>query len=90
MRETIREVADASRTLGRDPWSPDTKVTDDFLDPLFRKYFQRLNMPNVLRKTDYHELARLVPADDIDAEVSRTLDVIVDTAKRARPRQSDA
>jgi hypothetical protein len=86
MGESIREVADALRTLGRpDPWSPDTKATDEFLDPLFRKFFVRLGLPLTFRKSDYHVLAKLATRDAIDPDVTAKLDAIVAVAKKARP-----
>ena len=87
MAEAIAEVSSALRTLRNlDPWSPDIKATDDFLDPLFKRYFEKLKLPNLLRKTDYHVLARLVPADKIDPEVVEKLDAIVKVANQAKPR----
>lgn len=87
MRETITEIASALRTLGRpDPWSADIKATDDFLDRLFERYFERLGLPNLLRKTDYHVLAGLVPVERIDREIREKLDAIVEVSTRARPR----
>lgn len=87
MTDAIDEVSEALKTLRRiDPWSADTKVTDDFLDPLFENFFERLKLPNLLRKSDYHELARLVPRESIDPEVVEKLDVIAAVAKKARPR----
>jgi len=88
MRESIREVADALRTLSRpDPWSADTKATDEFLDPLFRKFFARLGLPLTFRKSDYHVLAKLVAPDAIDPDVIAKLDAIVAVAKKARPME---
>jgi hypothetical protein len=88
MREAIGELSQALRALRRpDPWSPDIKVTDDFLDPLFALYFEKLGLPNLMRKTDYHVLARLVPKDKIDPEVVEKLDAIVAVAGKARPRE---
>jgi len=88
MRESIREVADALRTLSRpDPWSPDTKATDEFLDPLFRTFFARLGLPLTFRKSDYHVLAKLVARDAIDPDVVAKLDAIVAVAKKARPTE---
>ncbi|MGB2642414.1 MAG: AAA family ATPase [Candidatus Acidiferrum sp.] len=87
MEASIAEVETAMRTLRKgSPWSPDTKVTDDFLDPLFEIYFKKLKLPNLMRKTDYHELARLVPKDAVDKEIAEVLDRIVLTAKRAKPK----
>lgn len=68
------------------PWSADVKASDDFLNPLFDRFFQKLGLPNLLRKTNYHALASLVPADKIDPEVTTKLDGIVAVAAKASPR----
>jgi len=87
MTETIASIEEAMLTLGKgSPWSPDTKVTDDFLDPLFAAFFRKLELPNLMRKTDYHVLAKLVPLDQLDPEISQLLDLIVETAKKASPQ----
>jgi hypothetical protein len=87
MRKAIAEVSGALKTLSKpDPWSPDIKASDDFLDPLFRAFFQALELPLQLRKSEYHILATLVPPDRLDKEVAEKLDAIVRTAERARPR----
>jgi hypothetical protein len=58
MREAIAEVSSALRTLGKgDPWSADIKSSDEFLDPLFKKFFEKLALPLQLRKSEYHILA---------------------------------
>jgi energy-coupling factor transporter ATP-binding protein EcfA2 len=88
MRQTIGEFETALKTLGKpDPWSPDIKVTDEFLDPLFARFFEKLGLPNLLLKTDYHMLASLVPKDKIAPEVVEKLDAIVEVARKAKPRQ---
>jgi energy-coupling factor transporter ATP-binding protein EcfA2 len=87
MEASIAEVETAMATLRKgSPWSPDTKVSDDFLDPLFENYFKRLGLPNLMRKTDYHELARLVPRSLVDKEVVEVLDRVVSTSSRAVPK----
>jgi len=84
MAEAITEISSALKVLRRtSPWSPDIKATDDFLDPLFEKYFEKLGLQNLLRKTDYHVLAALVPAKLIDPEVIEKLDAIVEVAEKA-------
>ena len=89
MHEAIAEASAALATFrGLSPWSPDTKATDDFLDPLFRVYFTRLGLPSQLQKGDYHILAHLVPRQDIDPEIVEKLDAIVAVAERARPAES--
>ena len=67
-----------------DRWWSDTKASDDFLDRLFEDYFQKLSLPNLMRKTNYHRLARLVPKDLIPDEVSQKLDAVHRTASQAK------
>jgi ABC-type lipoprotein export system ATPase subunit len=87
MREAIQEVTQALKTLNKpDPWSSDVKATDEFLDPLFKKYFEKLNLPLQLRKAEYHVLASLAPKEDLDPEIKEKLDAIVAVAARAKPR----
>jgi len=88
MRESIDELSAALKTLRKeDPWSPDIKATDEFLDRLFENYFDKLGLPNILRKTDYHVLARFVPKEKIDRDIIEKLDAIVMVAKKAKPRE---
>lgn len=61
------------------------KASDDFMDPVFEQFFLELKLPNLMRKTDYHRIASLVPAERIAAEVIEMLDRIVETANRATP-----
>ena len=86
MEEAIDEVENALATLGKDsPWSPDTKVSDDFLKPLFETFSNKLELENPMRKRNYHTLVQYVPADQIDPEVSEVLDGILEIANQAKP-----
>lgn len=86
MREAIDEVSSAMRTLGKgSPWSADAKVSDDFLTPLFARYFDKLGLPNLMNKKDFYELAESVPEDELDAEIGEKLDAIARTAREASP-----
>ena len=86
MRDVIGEISAALKALKKpDPWSSEIKVTDEFLDPVFEKYFEKLGLPNLLRKTDYHLLANFVSKEKIDHEVIEKLDAIVKTASKAKP-----
>lgn len=88
MQETIQEIESALAALGKpSPWEPDIKASDDFLDPLFQKFYQKLGLPNLMRKTDYHTLAPFVPTTALDGEIGETLDLIVQTADQAMPRR---
>lgn len=88
MQEAIKEIETALEKLNKgSPWDEDTKVSDDFLDPLFRAYFQKLELPNLMAKKNFYELARHVPSEEIDHEIKEKLDAIVETADSARPRE---
>ena len=90
MREAIREVQSALETLNKGtPWSPDIKASDDFLGPLFHKYFQKLGLPNLMAKKNFYELAAHVPAAEIDPEISDKLDVIAQVAQCAGAAQEN-
>ena len=87
MQDCIREMTHALEiTQKPGPWSSDIKATDDFLDPLFSLFFKKLELPVKFRKSHYHELVRLIPKSEIDAEVAKKLNVIQGVANRARPR----
>lgn len=55
-----------------------TKISDDLLDPLFRDYFNQLNMPILMRKGNYFELVLLAKPEEIIPEVKEKLDLISD------------
>lgn len=89
MEERITEIEKARETLGQEsPWSPDIKVTDDFLDRLFETFFEKLEMPNLMQKTNYHTLVQYLPAAQIDLEVTEVLDSILEVAQRSVPLSS--
>jgi hypothetical protein len=81
MLAAIEKVGGALRTLGKDPWSPDLKVSDEFFKPLFETYFASLGGDNRLNKSNYHELAEYVPADEIDPDIIECLDRLVAAAR---------
>jgi hypothetical protein len=82
----IAELSNALRLTNKpDPWGPDIKVTDDFLDPLFKLFYERLGTPQRIYKRDYHGLAEAVPVAEITPEVAQVLDGILATANRATP-----
>ena len=77
MREAIAEIQSALKALGKgSPWSPDIKASDDFLDPLFRAYYQKLNMPNLMPKRNFYQLVEHIPDSEIDLEIGDKLDAI--------------
>ncbi len=85
MEEAISEIENARRVLGQtSPWDGDTKVSEDFLVPLFRSFNRATGMASDVSKADYHFLVRHMEAADIDPEVVAVLDSMVDVASQAR------
>ncbi len=86
MEACIAELVQALAVARRpDPWGPDIKVTDEFLDPLFENYFLRLGTPQQIYKRDYHGLAEAIPLEQLAPEITDMLDAILDVAQRAAP-----
>jgi predicted ATPase len=86
MQEAINEVSGALRVLSKpDPFGPDVKASDEFLAPVFQSYFSKLGLRNLMQKTDYYVLAKFVPRERIDPEITAKLDLIARVAGLARP-----
>ena len=82
MKASITEIETAMERLGRgSPWDGDTKVSDDFLTPVFSAYFQKLGLPNLMAKKNFYELAEYVPEDEIDVEVREKLDAVAEVSR---------
>jgi hypothetical protein len=72
-----------------DPFWRETKASDQLLDRVFEMWFARLEMPNLMRKADYHHLAGLVPEALLDDEIRRVLDEIHATPVKAAPERDE-
>jgi AAA15 family ATPase/GTPase len=84
--DALKEIINALKLTDKaDPWGPDIKVTDEFLDPLFKRYYERLGTPQQTFKRDYHGLADAIPLGQIAPEISEVLDAILAAAKSAKP-----
>jgi len=81
MNAALEEIEGALRSLGKDPWSHDTKMSDELLTPLFKRYYARLGLSNRMSKTDFHIIADVLSAADLDAEVLTVLDAIYRAVK---------
>lgn len=84
MEQAIANIETALRTLGKEPWGPDIKASDEFLDPLFRTFYQSLQLPNEMTKTNYHSLADYIAPQSVDDEIRQALDAIATVARQAR------
>lgn len=86
LNSCLGEIVDALKLVNEpDPWGPRIKVTDKFLDPLFKLFFERLGTPQRIFKRDYHGLAEVIPLAQVDAEIVEILDLIHETALQAAP-----
>lgn len=86
MREAIAEVESALKALAKpSPWSDDIKASEDFLDPVFATYFRRLDLPNLMARKSFYELAEYVPETEIDPEICAKLDAIAGVAESSTP-----
>ena len=87
MRWAIKKTAAALEGLDKpSPWKADSKVSDEFLAPLFKSYFKKLGLPNCMPKRNFYQLVAYIPETDLRAEVASKLDAIAQVAKQARPR----
>jgi energy-coupling factor transporter ATP-binding protein EcfA2 len=90
MQDSIDDFVPRAALRNRsDPWWRDTKASDEFLDRLFAAFFEKLNLPNLMPKTDYHVLARHVPRHLMEPEITEVLDAIAEVAEAARPVQDE-
>jgi len=86
MGESIDEIEQALSTLDEpSPWGPDIKASDAFLGPVFKRFYEKLKLPDLMTKSDYHRLAGHVEPRDMDNEIGEVLDFIADVASRACP-----
>ncbi|MCX5976608.1 MAG: AAA family ATPase [Coprothermobacterota bacterium] len=88
MEESISEIEAALGELSKpSPWGADIKASDEFLDPLFEKFYKKLGLPNLMHKNNYNTLATYMPVTAIETEVREKLDFIAQTAEQATPRK---
>jgi hypothetical protein len=90
MEESIEEIQAAMDKLDKgSPWDLNTKASDDFFTPLFKTYFKKLGLYNLMDKKNFHELAKYVPVENLDMEIREKLDAIVETAKKGKPIKNE-
>jgi hypothetical protein len=89
MNDAISEIEGALSTLGELDRPEDLKVSEKYLDPVFRAFFRRVGLPNLMAKREFYGLARYVPQGTLDREVIEVLDGIAGTFARARPAEAE-
>jgi hypothetical protein len=86
MSMAIAEIAEALAKLGKpDPFSGDIKASEEFLTPVLRLFFEKLGLPDLMQKSDFHTLVKFLPVSEIAEEVGQTLDTIASVARAAHP-----
>ncbi len=85
MRAAIDKTVAALEGLSKpSPWSADSKVSGDFLEPLFKNYFKGLGLPNAMPKKNFYQLVAYIPDAEIDPEIKSMLDAIANVAAGAK------
>jgi len=91
MDQCVKDHAPPAALRDRaDRWWKDVKASDDFLDRVLDAFYTRVGLAGLLRKTNYHVLARHVRAEHLDAEVKEKLDAIEATARAAATARGKA
>ena len=67
------------------PYWSNTKVSDQLLAPVFAGFSERLRVPLVLRKAEYHRLVEFIEPPEFDPEVTDVLDQIAAQHAAANP-----
>lgn len=84
MTQALSEITDALAKLNKpDPFSGDIKASEEFLTPVFHSFFQKLGLPDLMQKSDFHALVKHLPENEIDPEVREILDAILTVADGA-------
>ena len=81
MEECLSDIIPPKAMRIRDDrWWIETKMSNDFLDPLFSDFFEKIGTRIQLNKGGYYEIAKYMDPDDIDPEVLEKLDRIHEIA----------
>ncbi len=84
--EAENDLLKALDTLGKgNPYSDDFKASDEFMEPLFREYSKKMEIPLILRKNEFYKLVNYIPDDLIDSEIAEKLDLILAVSRKAKP-----
>ena len=90
MEKEIERLEEALKAMGKpSPFSDDVKASDGFLVRLFMNFAKSMGWPNsmALQKTDFDQLVKYIPREEIDEEVIEVLDTIAKIAQVDSPCQ---
>lgn len=84
MQQAIIEIEEALKRLNQgSPWDGDLKVSEQFFEPLFTAFYEKVAMSGGLAKSDYHFLVEYIEPAAINGEVVQVLDAINEIASNA-------
>ncbi len=79
MLECINEHTTPARLRNlSDEWWNTSKLTDDWLDPIFADFYKRIGRKQDFYKRDYYQLIKLLQKDEIAEEIVGLLDKLQD------------
>lgn len=61
-----------------DPWWDNAKLSDDWLEIIFKEFYREINLPQDFFKRDYYQLIKGMRKESIDLEITEKLDLIYD------------
>ena len=85
MKKAILEVRTAASVLRPGLAPEDAKASEDFLEPVFERFFRSLGQSDRMPKRRFHELVLYIPDADLDSEISEKLNLIADAYAAAPP-----
>lgn len=81
MKDIIKdEIPPAALKDKSHSWWINTKMSDEFLDIVFKKYFQKRRMPILINKGGYYTLASFSKPNELVQEITEKLDLIYNIA----------
>ena len=80
----IQKLSDQELRNRKDRWWNHVKASE-LLERLFESYFDKLKLPNLMSKSNYHLLARYIPKELISDEIVEKLDAILSIAEKIKP-----
>jgi predicted ATPase len=76
-------VPGVARKNRNDEWWKNTKMSDDFLDKIFRDFYKKIDSVVLMDKSRYYKLVELSNPDELDKEIKQKLDTILNISRKA-------
>ncbi len=84
MSEAIDEIVAALQLVNQGtPWDGNMKVSEQFIEPLLKRFDEKAGGGGMVTKSDFHFLVNYIEPEEINPEVTSVLDAIVEVADSA-------